>query len=77
MAGEFVCVASFILFTFISTGSGYVAITGRITGVVENISDAAIPGATVTSRGRTLMASRSTVMAADGSYTLQFVPIGT
>jgi len=77
MTRTFICVVALILLSFVSTASGQVAITGRITGVVKDVSDAAIPGATVTLQGRTLMASLSTVTDVDGSYTLQFVPIGT
>lgn len=77
MAGKFLWVVPLFLLTFFSTASGQVAITGKITGGVEDASDAPIPGATVTLQGHTLMASRSTITEADGSYILDLVPIGT
>ncbi len=67
-----------IVFTLWSaTLFSQVAITGRITGVVEDASGAAIPGATVTLKGPALMAPRTGTTQADGSYLFDFLPIGT
>src|SRR5438309_1427478 len=61
----------------VSAAFGQVAITGKITGVVEDPSGAAVNSATVTLEGPALMAARTTTTQSDGSYLFDFVPIGT
>ena len=60
-----------------SDAAAQVAITGKITGVVEDASSAAVAGATITVTGPALMAKRSTQSQPDGSYLFDFLPIGT
>jgi outer membrane receptor protein involved in Fe transport len=66
-----------IAVSLVTTGFGQVDIAGRVTGVVEDASGAAIIGATVKLQGSSLMAPRSTTTQSDGSYLFAFVPIGT
>ena len=66
-----------ILFTLLPVAFfAQVAITGKITGVVEDTSGATIAGATVTVKGPALMAPRTATSQADGSYLIDFLPIG-
>ena len=69
--------AAMLLTLLTGTLFAQVAITGRITGVVEDASGAAVTGATVTVKGPALMALRTVGTQSDGSYLLDFLPIGT
>jgi hypothetical protein len=61
---------------FVASGNAQVDIGGKITGVVEDASGAAIVGARVKLQGQALMAPRSSATQADGSYLFDFVPVG-
>jgi hypothetical protein len=54
-----------------------VATTGKITGVVNDVSGAAVPGATVTAKSPALMTPRTTQTQTDGSYLFDLLPPGT
>ena len=70
-------VVAVVCLLLVSAAFGQVAITGKITGVVEDPSGAAVNSATVTLEGPALMAARTTTTQTDGSYLFDFVPIGT
>src|SRR5437588_8134610 len=70
-------VVAVVCLLLVSAAFGQVAITGKITGVVEDPSGAAVNSATVTLEGPALMAARTTTAQTDGSYLFDFVPIGT
>src|SRR2546429_4799402 len=56
---------------------GQVATTGKIAGMVTDSSGAAVPNATVTVKGTSLMAERTTGTGADGAYLFDLLPLGT
>ncbi len=56
-----------VCWLLLTAAFGQVAITGKITGVVEDTSGAAIAGATVALEGPSLMAARSATTQANGS----------
>jgi hypothetical protein len=62
--------------SFITSGHAQVDIGGKVVGVVEDASGAAVVGAKVALRGPALMVPRSTMTKADGNYMFDFVPIG-
>jgi len=57
--------------------SAQVSTTGKITGVVTDVSGAAAANATVTVKSDALMSQRSTHTEADGSYLFDLLPPGT
>src|SRR5215475_4222021 len=69
-------VGAIILALGFETANAQVAITGKITGVVEDASGAALPGATITLTSPALMAERTTQSGPDGSYLFDFLPLG-
>ena len=69
-------VGAVILALGFETANAQVAITGKITGVVEDVSGAALPGATITLTSPALMAERTTQSGSDGSYLFDFLPLG-
>jgi len=56
---------------------GQVAITGKITGVVNDASGGAVANATVTVKSSALMAPRSITTSTDGVYLFDLLPPGT
>ncbi len=70
-------VLAIILFLSVSSTSGQVSITGKITGVVTDASGAAVPNATVTVKSTALMAARTMSSQGDGSYLFDLLPPGT
>jgi TonB dependent receptor/Carboxypeptidase regulatory-like domain len=70
---------SFALFAICAVipSAAQVSTTGKITGVVSDPSGAAVPSATVTVSGSSLMASRTTHPQTDGSYLFDLLPPGT
>ncbi len=62
--------------SFITFGSAQVDIGGKVAGMVEDASGAAVAGAKVRLQGQALMAPRSAITQVDGSYMFDFVPIG-
>src|SRR5206468_6455899 len=54
-----------------------VATTGKITGMVNDASGAAVPGATVTVKSTALFSPRSITTQADGSFLFDLLPSGT
>jgi carboxypeptidase family protein/TonB-dependent receptor-like protein len=56
---------------------GQIATTGKITGVVTDPSNAAVPNATVTVKSEALMATRTTTSGGDGAYLFDLLPPGT
>ena len=55
---------------------GQVATTGKIAGVVNDASGAAVPNATVTVKSTALMAERTTTTGGDGAYLFDLLPAG-
>ena len=64
------------LVSFVDSGRGQISTTGKITGVVTDVSGAVVANATVTANSPALFAKRSTASNADGSYLLDLLPPG-
>jgi hypothetical protein len=77
MASKHVWMFPLICLFLVTRGTAQVDIAGKVSGVVEDASGAAIGGARVTLHGSALMTPRSSTTQVDGSYLLDFVPIGT
>jgi hypothetical protein len=56
--------------------SAQVAVTGKITGVVTDASGSAVPNASVTVKGASLMAARTVSTGSDGVYLFDLLPPG-
>jgi hypothetical protein len=68
----------FVLVLFLPTFiSAQIAITGKITGVVTDSSNSAVPDATVLVKSTALMSPRTINTSADGAYLFDLLPPGT
>lgn len=71
------CWTFLLCLSFVASGDAQVDIGGKVTGVVEDASGAAIVGAKVSLQGRALMSPRTSTTQPDGSYLFDFVPVGS
>ena len=63
---------------FIPTiAAAQVATTGKIAGVVNDPSGAAVPNATVTAKSSALMTPRTAHTSSDGAFLFDLLPAGT
>jgi len=60
----------------VGSAQAQISTTGKITGVVTDISGAVVANATITAKSSALFAPRSTTSHSDGSYLLDLLPTG-
>jgi hypothetical protein len=71
----FVLTTLLVLSTALNAGAQ--EITGTISGTARDETGGALPGVTVTARQTQTNLSRETVTAADGGYSISYLPVGT